>query len=119
MPWQRVGRWHRATLKNAINNIVLHHPDSCIYNVSDLLPHRIENNLSSIQQHAYTTADNDQANKLIPRLDGMVGTMKLHETFVQYENDRIKKFARNNSGKQAWQITIKIKAVQMPTKKRT
>ena len=26
---------------------------------------------------------------------------------------------RNNSGKQAWQITMKIKAVQMPTKKRT
>lgn len=87
MPWQRIA----ATVKNAINNIVLHHPDSCIYNASDLLLHRLENNLPSIQQHAYTSADTDHANKLIPRLDGMVGTMKLHETFVQYENDKIKK----------------------------
>ena len=114
MPWQRIA----ATVKNAINNIVLLHPDSCTYNVSDLLLHGLENNLPSIQLHAYTSADIDKVNKLIPRLDGIVGTMKLHEIFVQYENDKIKTFVRNNSIEQAWQITMKTKPVQMPTKKR-
>ena len=114
MPWQRIA----ATVKNAINNIVLLHPDSCTYNVSDLLLHGLENNLPSIQLLTYTSADIDKVNKLIPRLDGIVGTMKLHEIFVQYENDKIKTFVRNNSIEQAWQITMKTKTVQMPTKKR-
>ena len=55
---------------------------------------------------------------MIPRLDEVVDTMKLHEIFVQYENDKIKTFVRNNTGEQAQQITIKLKqyrCLQMPT----
>ena len=44
--------------------------------------------------------------------------MKLHEIFVQYENDKFKTFFRNNLDEQASQIPMKIKTVQMPTKKR-
>ena len=84
-----------------INNIVLLHPDSCIYNVSDVLLHGPENNLPSIQLHTYTSADIDKVKKLIPRLDGVVGTMKLREIFVQYVNGKIKTFVRNNSTEQA------------------
>ena len=52
---------------------------------------------------------------MIPRLDEVVDTMKLHEIFVQYENDKIKTFVRNNTGEQAQQITMKTETVQMPT----
>ena len=41
--------------------------------------------------------------------------MKLHEIFVQYENDKIKTIVRNNTGEQARQITMKTETVQMPT----
>ena len=99
-----------ATVENAIKNIVLLNPDSCIYT-------GFQNNLPSIQLHTYNSADIDKVNKLIPRLNGVVGTMKLHKIFVQYENAKIKTFVRNNSTEQAWQITMKTKRGQMPTKK--
>ena len=83
MPWQRVGRWHWGHSKKCNQQYCPTSSDICIYNVSDLLLHGLENNLPSIQLLTYTSADIDKVNKLIHRLDGAVGTMKLHEIFVQ------------------------------------
>ena len=76
-----------ATVKNAINNIVPLHPHKCIYNVFDLLLQGLEK-ISHLFSYKHSSSSIDKVNKLIPRSDRIVGTIKLHEMLheiqVQY-----------------------------------
>lgn len=71
-----------ATVKKAIENLMLSNPSVPMYTVDDLLKNGLEEAIPSIGLYTYQEVDIIKFRNAIPKLKPMKGTMKLHE--VQY-----------------------------------
>ena len=70
-----------ATVKKAIKDLPLFHPDDPLCNVGDLFSHNIQDCIPSIELNVYSKEDVQKFNSFQPKVGEIKGILKVHEVF--------------------------------------
>ena len=78
-----------ATVKKAIKDLLLFHPDDPLYNVADLFSLNIQDCTTSIELHVYFKADVQKFNSSLPKVGEIKGILKVNEVLYQFREGRL------------------------------
>ena len=78
-----------ATVKKAIKDLLLFHPDDPLHNVADLFSLNIQDCTTSIELHVYSKADVQKFNSSLPKVGEIKGILKVNEVLYQFREGRL------------------------------
>ena len=95
-----------ATVKKAIKDLLLFHPDDPLYNVADLFSRNIQDCIPSIELNVYSKEHAQKFNSSLPKVGEIKGILKVHEVLYQFREGRLTTYVKNVSVEKAREITL-------------
>ena len=77
-----------ATVKKAIKDLLLFHPDDTLRNVADLFSHYIQDCIPSIELNV-CSKDVQKFNSSLPKVGEIKGILKVNEVLYQFREGRL------------------------------
>ena len=104
-----------ATVKKAIKDLLLFHPDDPLYSVADLFSLNIQDCTTSIELHVYSKADVQKFNSSLPKVGEIKGILKVHEVLYQFREGRLTTYVKDVSVEKAREITLILSIISNVT----
>ena len=96
-----------ATVKKAIKDLLLFHPDDPLYNVADLFSQNIQDCIPSIELNVYSKEDVQKFNSSLPKVGEIKGMLK-GQVLYQFIKGRITTYIKDVSVGKACEITLTL-----------
>ena len=78
-----------ATVKKAIKDLLLFHPDDPLYDVADLFSRNIQDCIPSIELNVYSKEHAQKFRSSLPKVGEIKGILKVHEVLYQFREGRL------------------------------
>ena len=95
-----------ATVKKAIKDLLLFHPDDPLYNVADLFSRNIQDCIPSIELNVCSKEDVQKFNSSVPKVGEIRGILKVHEVLYQFREGQLTTYVKHVSFVKACVITL-------------
>ena len=103
-----------ATVKKAIKDLLLFHPDDPLCNVADLFSHNIQDCIPSIELNV-SSKDVQKFNSSLPKVGEIKGILKVHEVLYQCREGRLTTYVKDVSVEKAREITLILSIISNVT----
>ena len=109
-----------ATVKKAIQDLMLRNPDVPMYTVDDLLESGLREAVPSVGIHTYDQESLEQFYDAVLKLNPIIGTMKIHEMVYKLSNGVVQMHSKDKSSdthSEQCVLTLKAEKKKRPSKK--